>query len=576
MGIIKDASKSIYTSVVLKPLANYLGEMAKADGQASTTGMQAVLRDRMPFSNPYPSGRSKPGSGNGIDFATLRRFSVQYDVARAAINRRKRQLNALDWDIVNAESDDQTDNAVNIKQVKKDFKSIGGYKVRFRELIDTLVDDLLTLDAMVLYKRPNVGGGLYSLEPVDAATIVLELDENGGTPLPPEIAYKQIIHGKTVGEFNADEMYYEMMNSRTYTPYGLAPLESLVLGVSAALKSDIYNVHLLTEGNIPEGFFGVPEAWTPDQIKEFQALWDAALAGDTRAMSKLKFVPSGKGATGYTPAVKPDDMRYKELQEWLMQKTCMLFEIQPQELGFTDSVNKSTGEVQQDIGINTGLRPLAEFFQEIFTDVIQTDMGFENLAFKYTGLDQTDERGTAETNEILIRSGQATVDEVRQEQGKKPLGIDKPFVLGNPTFIDPESQKTRADAAAALTSLASGKDDEDKPDPKDPEADRKDPENGDVPAEQKEKSAEQNHIQLVTELRAFRKYAVNRKKEGKALRAFKSDVLPENVVDEMNSKLSKAADADAVRAIFKDYMADYQVQFLAEVTNLRKSLSKVV
>jgi len=572
MRIIKDA----YTKVVLKPLADYLGDLAKADGTASSTGMQAVLRDRMPFSNPYPSGRSKPGSGNGIDFATLRRFSVQYDVARAAINRRKRQLNALEWDIVNDDADDQTDNSAIIKQVKKDFKSIGGYRVRFREFIDTLVDDLLTLDAMVLYKRPNMGGGLYSLEPVDAATIVLELDDNGGTPLPPDIAYKQIIHGKTVGEFTADEMYYEMMNSRTYTPYGLAPLESLVLGVSAALKSDIYNVHLLTEGNIPEGFFGVPEAWTPDQIKEFQALWDAALSGDTRAMSKLKFVPSGKGATGYTPAVKPEDMRYKELQEWLMMKTCMLFEIQPNELGFTDTVNKSTGEVQQDIGFNSGLKPLAEFFQEIFTDVIQTDMGYENLKFKYTGLDQTDERAEAEKNEILIRSGQVTVDEVRQDQGKKPLGIDKPFVLGNPTFIDPDSQKSRADAAAALTSLAAGGSDNGTEDTTPEDKPKEDPAPGDVPDEQKQKSAEQNHIQLVTELRAFRKYAVNRKKEGKALRAFKSDVLPENVVDEMNSKLSKAADADAVRAIFKDYMADYQVQFLAEVTNLRKSLSKVV
>ena len=569
MGIIKDA----YTKVVLKPLADYLGDLAKADGKASSTGMQAVLRDRLPFSNPYPSGRSKPGATNGIDFATLRRFSVQYDVARAAINRRKRQLNALEWDIVNAESDDQTDNSAIIKQVKQDFKSIGGYKVRFREFIDTLVDDLLVLDAMVMYKRPNVGGGLYSLEPVDAATIVLELDENGSTPLPPDVAYRQIIHGKEVANFTADEMYYEMMNARTYTPYGLAPLESLVLGVTAALKSDIYNVHLLTEGNIPEGFFGVPENWTPDQIKEFQALWDAALAGDTRAMSKLKFVPSGKGATGYTPAVKPEDMRYKELQDWLMHKTCMLFEIPPNELGFTDSVNKSTGEVQQDIGNASGLRPLAEFFQEIFTDVIQTDMGFENLAFKFTGLEYTDERATAETNEIRIRSGQATVDEVRMEQGMKPLGVDKPFVLGNPTFIDEESQKTRAEAAAALTSLAAGGSEPDAPDP---EEDRKDPENGDVPAEQKEKSAEQNHIQLVTELRAFRKYAVNRKKDGKALRAFKSDVLPQNVVDEMNDRLSKAADADAVRSIFKDYMADYQVQFLAEVTNLRKSLSKVV
>lgn len=572
MGIIKDA----YTRVVLKPLAGYLTDMAKADGNASSTGMQAVLRDRLPFSNPYPSGRSKPGSTNGIDFATLRRFSVQYDVARAAINRRKRQLNALEWDIVNAESDDQTDNSAIIKGVRKDFKSIGGYKVRFREFIDTLVDDLLVLDAMVLYKRPNMGGGLYSLEPVDAATIVLELDDNGSTPMPPDVAYRQIIHGKEVAQFTADEMYYEMMNARTYTPYGLAPLESLVLGVTAALKSDIYNVHLLTEGNIPEGFFGVPENWTPDQIKEFQALWDAALSGDTRAMSKLKFVPSGKGATGYTPAVKPEDMRYKELQDWLMHKTCMLFEIPPNELGFTDSVNKSTGEVQSDIAIDSGLRPLAMFFQEIFTDVIQTDMGFEGLAFKYTGLDQVDERAEAEKNEILIRSGQTTIDEVRLDQGKKALGVDKPFVLGNPTFIDPESQKTRSEAAAALTSLAAGggKDDEEEEPEEDPKDDK--PADGDVPAEQKEKSAEQNHIQLVTELRAFRKYAVNRKKAGKSLRAFKSEVLPSNVVEEMNTKLSKAADADEVRSIFKDYMADYQVQFLAEVTNLRKSLSKVV
>lgn len=567
MGIIKDA----YTRVVLKPLASYLTDMAKAEN-GTPAGMQAVLRDRMPFDNPYPSGRTKPGSTNGIDFATLRRFSVQYDVARAAINRRKRQLNALEWDIVNAESDDQTDNGAIIKQVKKDFKSIGGYKVRFREFIDTLVDDLLVLDAMVMYKRPNVGGGLYSLEPVDAATIVLELDDNGGTPMPPDTAYRQIIHGKEVATFTADEMYYEMMNARTYTPYGLAPLESLVLGVTAALKSDIYNVHLLTEGNIPEGFFGVPETWTPDQIKEFQALWDAALSGDTRAMSKLKFVPSGKGATGYTPAVKPEDMRYKELQDWLMHKTCMLFEIPPNELGFTDSVNKSTGEVQADIAVDSGLRPLAEFFQEIFTDVIQADMGYENLAFKYTGLEFFDERGAAETNEIRIRSGQATVDEVRMEQGMKPLGVDKPFVLGNPTFIDAESQKTRAEAAAALTSLASGggKDD-DEEEPKEDE-----PAEGDVPAEQKEKSAEQNHVQLVTELRAFRKYAVNRVKAGKSLRAFKSEVLPQNVVDEMNTRLSKAADADAVRSIFKEYMQDYQVTFLAEVTNLRKGLSKVL
>ena len=571
MGIFKDAGKSVYTNVVLKPLADYL-KMTAGDGvqkDAGGTGMGAVLRDRMPFQNTMQT-RNKPGSG--IDFATLRRFSVQYDVARAAINRRKRQLNMLEWDIVAAEEDDDTDYKAVIRPLKKDFKNIGGYRVRFRELVDTMVDDLLVLDALALYKRPNMGGGLYSLQPVDAATIVLEVSEDGGTPMPPDTAYRQFIRGKQVAEFTADEMYYEMMNSRTYTPYGLSPLESLVLGVSSALKSDVYNLHMLTEGNIPEGFFGVPDDWTPDQIKEFQSLWDAALAGDTRATSKLKFVPSGKGATGYTPALKPEDMKYKELQEWLMKKTCMLFEVQPQELGFTDTVNKATGEVQQSIGLNSGLKPLASFFEEIFTDVIQVDLGYENLKFKYTGLDQVDERAEAEKNEVLLRSGQTTVDEVRQSQGKEPLGVDKPYVIGTPTFIDEESRNASAVAAA---------------DAKQAQADALAAQNGTAPAKEDppaedasgdaaKSAVDSTHIKLVTELRTFRKYAIARKKANKSLREFKSEVLPENVVQEMNTRLSKAADTEAVRVIFSDYMKDYQVKFLADTIDLKQSIKRVL
>lgn len=564
MGVFK----SVYTKAVLQPLADYLKETAKSDINKGDSGMGMVLRDRMPFSNAYPTARKKPGGG--VTFDALRRFSYQYDVARAAINRRKRQLNGLEWSIVSADKNDKTDYSSITDQLEKDFKKIGGYKVRFRELMDTMVDDLLVLDAVAIYKRPNIGGGLYNLQPVDAATIVLEVDESGGTPMPPEVAYKQIIRGKEVATFTADEMYYEMMNARTYTPYGLAPLESLILGVSAALKSEVYNLHLLTEGNIPQGFFGVPKDWSPDQIKEFQTLWDAALAGDTRATSKLKFVPSGDGATGYTPAVKPEDMKYKEFQEWLMKKTCMMFEIQPQELGFTDTVNKATGEVQQDIGQSDGLIPLAKFFEEIFTDVIQEDLGYEQLKFKYEGLEAHDEKREAEVAEIKIRSGQKTIDEIRQARGEDPLGVDKPFVLGSPTFIDAESMETRTAAAQALINMGNdsgsgSSSDDDENDDEETEED-----------DQKKKSATDTHVQLVTELRAFRKYAINRKKSGKTLRRFESEVLPVAVTDELNTRLSKAADADAVRDIFTEYMQDYQVNFLAETINLKKSLSNVL
>lgn len=571
MGLFEKARERL----ILVPLRDYLVEKAKQDVGGSPGDMAgAVLRQN----NPYPIiGQNAQRPGSNVSFDALRRFSVQYDVARACINRRKRQVSQLDWKIVAAEDDDQKDYSSIIRPLNMQFKGIGGYRVRFREFTDTIIEDLLTLDAVSLYKRPNRAGGLYALQTIDAATITLVVDEAGGTPMPPETAYKQKIRGEVVAEFTADEMYYEMMNPRTSTPYGLSPLESLVLGVSSALKSELYNLHLLTEGNIPEGFFGVPETWKPADIKEFQATFDAAMAGDTRMLSKIKFMPDGK----YTPTKKADDMRYKELQEWLMQKTCMLFEIQPEELGFTKTVNKATSEVQQDTGMRTGLKPLANFLEEIFTDVIQQDLGYTQLKFEYQGLDFEDEKRNAEINEIYIRSGQRTVDELRTDRGMKPLGVSKPFVIGTPTFIDPESMEAKAANAEAMANLAEqgtddGEKDDDKTDDENADSNKGQEGQDGQPNENKSYNAEQSHIQLVSELRTFRKYAIQRKKLGKSIRPFTSDVLPANVTREINARLTKATDVEKVKGIFSEYMQDYQVQFLADVIDVRRGLGKVL
>ena len=552
---------------LLEPLRDYMISKAKEDVGGTPAAMNGAMLRQI---TPRPLlGESKNKPGAMVSFEALRRFSVQYDVARACINRRKRQMNQLDWRIVSADDDDKTDYSAIVKPLSMQFKHIGGYRVRFREFIDLCIEDLLTLDALALYKRPNMGGTLHSLQALDAATIKLRVDESGGTPMPPEIAYKQVINGQVVSEFTADEMYYEMMNPRTNTPYGLSPLESLVLGVSSALKSELYNLHMLTEGNIPEGFFGVPKEWKPADIKEFQAMFDAALAGDTAAMAKIKFMPEGS----YTPTKKPEDMRYRELQEWLMQKTCMLFEIQPEELGFTKTVNKATSEVQQDTGMRTGLKPLASFFEEILTDVIQVDLGYSQLKFKYQGLDFEDEKRSAEINEIYIRSGQRSIDELRTSKGLKPIGVSKPFVIGTPTFIDDESvqAKTEAEAMAAeafrqqQTQPAPGTESETESEDPEPEDDT-----------EKSYDPSADHIKLVSELRTFRKYALARKKLNKSIRPFQSEVLPVPVVDEINTRLAVAKSVDGVKAIFSEYMQDYQVQFLADVMDLRRGLAGVL
>jgi hypothetical protein len=57
---------------------------------------------------------------------------------------------------------------------------------------------------------------------------------------------------------------------------------------------------------------------------------------------------------------------------------------------------------------------------------------------------------------------------------------------------------------------------------------------------------------------------------------FDSNVLPKSVIKEINSRLSKAVDFDQADGIIKEYMTDYQIDFIHKVNKLREDLGVVI
>lgn len=519
--------------------------------------------------------RKKPDSS--IPYDVLRKFSVTHEVTRAAINYRKRQIARLEWDIVAASHDQDTLNPTQVAQTKDFFKKIGGSGNKYRKFINRFIEDLMVLDAVALYKQPTKGGGLYTLLPIDPTTIRLRVDETGGTPLPPEIAYKQVIRGQVVSEYTTDEMLYDMMNPRTNSPYGLAPLETLIIVVSSSLKAGMWNLAYLTEGNIPEGFFGVPKEWTPDMIQDFQENWDAMIAGDEAAMSKMKFVPEGS----FQPSRKQSDMAWESFNEWLTKITCAVFDVDPSEIGFKPKGGlggKGMAEQASQTSDEKGLLPLAQFIEEVFTEVIQESLGFTDLAFHFTGLDQDkDAKLEAEVNQILLTTGQRTINEIRTDQGLDPdpsPQADKLMItVGTPTFLDSQEE---IDAKAAMAAnIAAGKGADGSGGGGTPDTQGEPTEGvGDDGAGEADDT--QKMVALVTELRKFRKMAISRKKAEKSFRPFESDILPKPVIAEMNARVEKCATVEQVRQTIGEYMQDYQVDFLSDVIELNHDLQKVL
>ena len=538
---------------------------------ANPTGKTGMMRYQMSPTLQQNTTYSRQKPDSNVPFDVLRRFSVAHEVSRAAINYRKRQLAGLEWDIVAEEHEDTNDYTAEAKEIKKFFKTIGGPSNKYRKFIARETEDILVLDAVSLYKQRTNGGKLYTLIPIDPTTIRLRVGQAGETPIPPEIAYRQVIRGAVVAELTTDEMVYDMMNPRTNSPYGLAAIESLMIVVQSSLKAGLANMAFLTEGNIPEGFFGVPDSWTPQMINDFQENWDAVMAGDETATAKLRFTPEGS----YTATKKPSDMAWQEFNEWLMKVTCAMFDVPPSEIGFTHSKgglgDKGSNQIQQQAADSRGLVPLAQFFEEIFTDIIQNELGYENLKFSYVGLKQDEDALVkAQVAEVQIRSGQRTINEIRTDEGldtdESPLADKLMITTGTPTFLyTQEELDAKAEIAATIASGAAANNAEETPPTEDKKTDEE------APADSTQKM-----VALVTEFRKFRKMALTRKKAGKTFRPFTSDLLPAETVNEMNDRIAKAETADDIKKTFSEYMQDYQINFIADVVELQGNLQKIL
>ena len=373
-----------------------------------------------------------------ISFSSLRRMAQMYPIARACINRRKTQITGLEWEITTKdEIKDEEGYKEQIEAVNAYFKRPMGHKSKMRKFLSFIVDDILTIDA-ICYEVARLRGGLFDtmrgLIPVDPSTILLRVDDTGAIPMPPEIAYAQSIQGHVVGTFTTEEMLYEVMNPRTFTPYGLAPLESLIIQVESAIRGALYNHNYLKENNIPEGFLTLPEeiASTREQVEEWQGYWDAIMAGDSRMTHRLKILPDG---SEYTPAKKPEDMAFERFELWLLQQTCAVFDVPPQDIGITYQVNKSTGDNQAKISKEKGLLPLASFIKELFDDIIQEIMGYEDLQFIWVNVNPVDHKEEVEIAKIEIEMGAKSVDEYRMEQGLEAIGLEHYITGSTPTMV---------------------------------------------------------------------------------------------------------------------------------------------
>lgn len=328
------------------------------------------------------------------------------------------------------EDEDITKYASDIAKYEEFFES-PDKQLSIHEWMNAALNDMAVIDAVCIYPRLTYSGDLYALDLIDGATIKPLIDDRGRVPLPPAYAYEQIDYGVPSGTYTTDQLIYLKEHSRTNSMFGFSRVEAVLMRVNQALRKQNFDLSKFTDGNIPAGWLS-PRAdigWTPENLAAYQTLLDNLMAGNDMLRSRVKVAPPGSTYTQTSPMELMTD-----LDKFLLTVCCGSFGVMLPELGFTETVNRSSGETQEAVTYRRTLRPIAKKFERLFTHVLRTYFNEQRFMFRFKGYEEAEDfqmLSTAHT--ALVAAGIETAGAAARAMKLGDQGPDVPRFIMTPS-----------------------------------------------------------------------------------------------------------------------------------------------
>jgi len=211
---------------------------------------------------------------------------------------------------------------------------------------------------------------------------------------------------------NDDELSYIRLNPRTHTPFGLGRVEVAFETINAFLSAHRYAGRLASNSVVQYAMW--LQGLTPANHDRLIRWWQDEIEGtgrvpimSTEAKPEVLRFAAGNDA----------DLRLA-WQEFLIRVIADAFDLPAQFLGVVGDVNRATAEAMNEIAFRSAIVPTARLLAEYLTrDAIGKKLGWNDLEFVFTDVDATDEMEQAQIDEILLRNGVVTVNEVRRTRG---------------------------------------------------------------------------------------------------------------------------------------------------------------
>lgn len=402
------------------------------------------------FTTPQ-SPRRKPTQL--LDSFHMRRVADTFDVVRSVVEHLKRETLATPRRIVCRRGEEGPSTSERIREASRFFTRRGGHGGFFEQPWKCelrLLDDLLVLGNLAVFRQLTRGGKIYQQFAIDAATIRPRVDQFGFRD--DSFPYEQWVQGVLVGRFRPEEMVFDGFNACSYTPYEKSPIEWLISPITSAMKADEWNRTWLTDGNAPgDDIFTLPAELSPDQIRTYVEIFDEVMSGNMLERRKARFLPSGSQRLSAGTRKEQD---FQEFELWLLRRCCAMYGVQPASLGFAGEQYKVSQEGSMNQTTRFGAGAIQTVLKSVYDDTLEC-LGYPDLEYAFVS-DEEEDAGTR-ADRLLKAIGKPwkTVNEGRFEEGLEPVeGGDSLSSDGAP---DERTGALRQWARKAARRIARGK-----------------------------------------------------------------------------------------------------------------------
>ena len=352
----------------------------------------------------------------------LRRFA-ETPLVRRAINVIKDRIAAMDWQVrirrgVRAEEVSFPERK--LRALRRTLEEPNAAD-SFRTLIEQAIEDALTGGFGAIEMEPTGDAARPAmLWAVDGASIRINARWDGQEDSP---RYAQAMPGQlesSAVELLDRQLMYIRMNPRSFTPFGLGPLEVAFETVNQFLSAHRFAGKLASNA-VAQYALWLNEA-TPAQHDRLIRWWQDEIEG-----------------TGRVPLIsteqKPEVLRFAQgtdadlrlaWQEFLIRMVGNAFGLPPLMLGLEADVNQSTASEMADEAFRGAISPLAMLLAgHITRDLFTKCIGWPEFEFAFNELSARDEETELQVQVQLLQAGVLTVNEVRAMRGLGPLEDEK-------------------------------------------------------------------------------------------------------------------------------------------------------